>query len=131
MSETQTTKAVELRAHVLGAQDIAIAPVEIPEWGVTMHVKMMTVAERQRFEEKHIVERTKWARERLMVATVCDAEGNLVFGPDDIPILSTKNSKAADRLFDAAMRHNGILAEDVESLKKNSAPTPSNASSSS
>jgi hypothetical protein len=80
----------------------------------------MTAGERDQFEAAHRRQPDRDIRARLAVATVCDDAGQLVFSETDIPALSGKSARALDRIFAMAARVNGISAEDVDELRKNS-----------
>lgn len=115
--------AADLRSCILDCQDLPRQKVYVPEWSAHVWVRMLTVEERGEFEARHIVEKIRGVRERLIVATACDESGKSIFTDKDIPALAKKCAKAADRLFGAAMKHNGIMSEDVDTLKKNSETT--------
>jgi hypothetical protein len=59
-------------------------------------------------------------RARLVAATVCDRDGNLLFTNDDLSAISKKAGCALDRIFAAAAKHNRITPADIEELKKGS-----------
>jgi hypothetical protein len=121
----------DLRSAILAADDLSLMPVNVPEWGLVIYIATMTVKEREAFEARHIVDKVKWARERLIVATACDKDRNLLFTEADIDALSAKNAKACDRLFQAALELNAMGRDDIADLKKSSSTTRSDDSSSS
>jgi hypothetical protein len=106
--------------RILAVEDLKTRDVAIPEWGGSVTIRMMTAGERDAFEAAQAIEPHKDIRARLAVATVCDAEGRLLFGPEHVAALSAKSGRALDRIFAAAARLNGITAADVEELRKNS-----------
>jgi hypothetical protein len=116
------------RDQILGADDLPRVEVEVPEWGGSAFVRTMTGTERDRFESEHIKNPHRDIRARLVAATLCDEQGNLLFGPADVEALGRKGAAALDRVFAVALRLNGIGKADVEELEKNSAASPSAAS---
>jgi len=108
------------RDAILDANDLPVVRVPIPEWGGTVFIRTMTGGERDQFEAEWKKNPTDDIRARLAVATLCDAEGTLLFTPADVPLLSKKSSKALDRIFAASTAHSGLTDKDVEELRKNS-----------
>ena len=111
---------MDLKSTILGADDLTTKEVKVPEWGIDVRIRMMTAGQRDAFEAAQALDPHTDVRARLAVATICDADGNLIFTADDISALSKKSGRAMDRIFAAAARFNGITAADIEELKKNS-----------
>lgn len=107
------------RDSILAAKDFETETVEVPEWGGSVCVRMMSGRERDRFEADQRRDPYRDIRARLAAATLCDEAGALLFTPADIEALAAKSSKALDRVFDAAVRINKLSAADVEDLAKN------------
>lgn len=108
---------------ILGADDLITEDVEVPEWGGTVRVRMMTGAERDAFEES--LSRTKGKsvkanlanlRARLVAKTVVDEAGKRLFTDAEAGVLGQKSAAALDRVFDAARTLNGMTEKDVEEL---------------
>lgn len=60
-------------------------------------------------------------RAKLAVVTVCDAEGNLLFKPEDARVLNKMMSATnMERIVMAAQKLNAISEEEKEELLKNS-----------
>lgn len=125
------TKGYLEGADILDADDIQVQDVYVPEWGGTVKVRTMEGTERDAFEAASIGAPYKDLRARLAVATVCNADGSLMFTAQDIPRLTRKSSKALDRVFSVSTKLSGLSKEDVEELKKNSSQIPSSDSSTS
>ena len=59
-------------------------------------------------------------RAKLAVVCVCDADGKLLFKPNDFSILSQNISAAKlEKIVDVAQKLNGITEEDKEEMVKN------------
>jgi hypothetical protein len=126
------------RQQIVDAQDIKTQMVEVPEWGGSVVVRMMTGADRDRFEQSMVAIGADGKREpnltnmrsKLVAMCAVDEQGNLLFGPDEIDHLAKKSAAAIERVFVVAQELNGLAPKEVESAVKNSAPGPSDASTS-
>jgi hypothetical protein len=112
------------RQQILDVEDIKTEEVEVPEWGGTLVVKMMTGAERDRFEASIYGPSGKAKidniRAKLVAQTVIDPEtGEKMFSPADIDALGNKSAAALDRVFTASKKLSKITEDDVEELVKN------------
>jgi len=107
------------RAQILAASDFEMELVSVPEWGGDVYVRTFSASDRDRFESDYLASKTENIRAKLAVMTVCDEERNLLFTQDDIPALGAKSAKALDRIFEVAIRLNGIGKEDIEAAEKN------------
>lgn len=109
--------------QILNAEDLVTEDVEVPEWGGTVRVRMMTGAERDAFEaslaqQKGKSVRTNLAnlRARLVAKTAVNAEGKRLFTDEQAGVLGQKSAAALDRVFEAARKLNGMTEKDVEEL---------------
>ena len=114
------------RETILAANDLKPETVEVPEWGGSVYVRMLTGSERDAFEQSIVTGRGKNRttvmeniRARLCVLCLCDESGGRLFSDDDIDALGDKSAAALDRLFAVAQRVNGLSGEDVEDLAGN------------
>lgn len=128
---------MNLRDQILGADDIRLVPVEVPEWKATVYVRMLSGTERDRFEASLVKGQGKQRapdlanlRARLVVLCAVDAEGNRIFKDEDVAALGAKAAAPLDRLFTAAQSLNGLTEKDVEELAGNSGGAPSAVSTS-
>ncbi|MBE7197882.1 MAG: hypothetical protein INR70_08775, partial [Parafilimonas terrae] len=113
---------MNLRDAILSAPDIqtSLEPVDVPEWGVTVYVGVMSGTDRDRFESVQVSDRKfDDVRARLVAACLRDAEGRPVFTAADVPALGAKSGRVLDRLFSAAMRVNAIGPREIEELAGN------------
>lgn len=111
------------KEQILGADDLVVEQVEVPEWGGAVLVRTMTGKERDRFEELTYHDGgadLDNMRARLVSLTVVNEQGGAVFTEDDITALGKKSSKALDRVLDKARELNGLTREDLQALLKNS-----------
>ena len=114
------------REQILGADDLKIEEMEVPEWGGSICVRVMTGAERNQFV-KDILELEDSGdlaiRIKLCSIVVVNAQGKRLFTEEDIEALSEKSSQVLDRIYRKAEVLNCI--EDAGGLEKNSEETQS------
>ena len=111
------------REAILDADDLTTEDHEVPEWGGTVRVKMLTGTERDAFEAsvtetrgKNVKANLANVRARLVSLCLVDTTGRRLFAREDIPLLGRKSAAALDRVFDACRRLNRIGDQDVEEL---------------
>jgi hypothetical protein len=108
------------RDQILDADDKRYMEVDVPEWGGKLRVKTMTSAERQRFQAK-IQAQSKGVpddlMEQIVVACVVDENGDNLFTPEDIDLLSSKSSIPVSTVFSAAAELNGMTKGSIEQIK--------------
>lgn len=109
--------------QILAAEDLVTEDVEVPEWGGTVRVRMMTGAERDSFEDsltqtkgKNVKTNLANLRARLVARTVVDEDGKRLFTDAEAGVLGQKSAAALDRVFEAARKLNGMTEKDVEEL---------------
>jgi len=122
------------RAEIDAVADSVIELVDVPEWKGHVFVRTMDGADRDAWEAYCLSAEGKMSREnfraRLACATLCDESGARMYSLKDAPSLGLRNGRALDRIFDAAVRLNGLGQKDIEELSKNSGSGPSAASGS-
>ena len=125
---------MNLREQLLGADDLPVEAVEVPEWGVTVWVRSLMAHERDALEMEIAASKDRSVenlRGRLCALCIVDEEGNRVFSLEDAEALGRKSARALDRVFEVALRLNGMSARDVDDLVGTSAAGPSGSSASS
>lgn len=111
------------KAAILAAEDLTRERVDVPEWGGSVWLAVMSGAVRDAFEaglqngsgsvNLHMV------RARLLVKVLVDDAGARLFTEEDIATLAQKSGAVLDRLFERASRLNHLSRGDVETLAKN------------
>jgi hypothetical protein len=111
--------------------------VDVTPWGevdpdtgkpipTSVFVRELSSRERDMFEES--VHKGKGAkrelnfinaRAKLVAVACCDADGNLIFQPEDVEWLTNKPVGFLNRIYNAAMKINGFTDEDEEELLGN------------
>lgn len=113
------------KEQILAANDTETQDIEVPEWGGTVRIAVMSGWARDQYESGLYRNRGKLdtvenLRARFLSYCVVDADGNLVFAADDVIALGKKSVKALDRVFDAATSLNHTGVDGLEEAAKNS-----------
>jgi hypothetical protein len=128
-------------ADILGMSDIEIRPVDVPEWPMggkpgRVYVRTLSGTNREKYLdslrkiEGHGRKQTvkvilAEAGAKLLVLTLCDSKGTLLFNAAQIAQLGAKSSKALQRCIDASSELNGLGDTAVDDAKNDSSPTES------
>ena len=110
------------KEQILAADDMGLKEVEVPEWGGNVFVRVMTVGERDSYENEWIVNKNKGVenfRSKFLQRVLCDEKGELLFTASEIDLLAKKSARVITRIWEAAMKHNALTDGDVEELAKN------------
>lgn len=115
------------REMILNCDDLKTQEIEIPEWGGTVTIRMMTGRERDAFEASIVDSKGGTRamkfdniRAKLVAKTVIDPDTKeLMFTVADVEALGNKSAAALDRIFSASQKLSKITEEDVEELVKN------------
>lgn len=116
---------------ILAAADLKAEIVEVPEWGGSVRIGVMSGACRDAFmtEVAGGVRLSEYAA-RLLAKTVLDENNAPLFTKEQIEPLQGKNKDVLDRLLAVANRINGVGATATEEIAKNSDAAPSGVSGS-
>jgi len=135
--------AVIGKNNILKAVELKRELVPVPEWGGDVWVQEMD-AEQRDFFDRWIVQRdmkdengkyiypehrSGGMRLRILIATLVDENGKLMFSDLDLPDLAKKSGKVVARLSDVGMKLSGMSDESKADLTKNSEPVPNEDSS--
>lgn len=110
------------KEQILSADDLGLLEVNVPEWGGSVFIRVMSVGERDSYENDWMVNKSKGVdnfRSKFLQRVLCDDKGELLFTAAELPILAKKSAAVMGRLWEAAMRHNKLSDADVEELAKN------------
>lgn len=111
------------KSAILGAADLKHEDVEVPQWGGTVRVRMMSGRERDEFRSALAEEGTVPVGRfsaALLAATCVDEGGVRLFTMEDMEALQAKSAKSLDAPAAVAMRLNGLGGAAVEEAVKNS-----------
>jgi len=107
---------------IVSANDKKMVDFDVPEWGGSVKLRVMTGTERDRFESEFVGgnKTVDMVRAKLVAKCLCDDDGKRLFEEKEIPQLGEKSAAVLDRLFTECMKLNRFTKDDVEELAKNS-----------
>jgi hypothetical protein len=113
------------RDAILNAQDTVTEDVSVPEWGGTVRVRSMTIAERMEFSRRATDGNTRHVGVWLLALLAVDEHGNRLFSEAEmtsvLDALEKKNAHAIESVVGAILKVNRIGGEqEVEDARKNS-----------
>jgi hypothetical protein len=110
------------REQILAADDLGLLEVNVPGWGDTVFIRVMTCGERDSYENDWVANKGKGVenfRTKFLSRCLTDAKGQRLFTDADVPLLAAKSAGVLNALFAKAMAHNALSDHDVEELAKN------------
>jgi hypothetical protein len=110
------------KEQILAADDLGLLEVQVPEWGGSVFIRVMSVGERDAYENDWLVNKSSGVenfRAKFVQKVLCNERGDLLFTKNEIDQLARKSAKVMSTLWEAAMRHNKLSESDVEELAKN------------
>lgn len=109
MSEKKILSADDIFA----AEDIQTCEVDVPEWGGTVVLKMLTGEQMIAFWEKNKKSESE-AMANLIAMSAVKPDGSPLFTEEQVSRLKKKSFKAMTRLQDAALKLNGLKDKDKQ-----------------
>jgi hypothetical protein len=110
---------------ILGADDLKHEDIDMPQWGGTVRVRMMTGGERDEFRALIAASDEGVAIGRfaasLLAITLVDEHGARLFTIEEIDHLAEKSAASIDKIAAVSMRLNGLGGVASEVATKNSA----------
>jgi len=114
---------MSIKEQIIAARDVKVQPVDVPEWGVALHVRVMSGKARDRYEHA-VMDRRKdgtvdvsGLRALLIALTACDEAGVAVFAEADVPAIEEKSAEVLQRIFEASAKLNGLMPKDAEEAR--------------
>lgn len=112
---------MDIREAIRTANDLKLTPCEVPEWGMTLHLRQLNVGERLELF-RVLGDDTNKDKLLYVVAilfTACDPDGKRLFTLEDYDLLNAKNGEVILRLGREAAKLNKLVGEPIEDAKKN------------
>ena len=111
------------REAILGAQDLKTEDVDVPEWGGTVRVRVLTGMERDGFGSALLGPDGKPSMRdyqvKLLARCLVGEDGQPLFATDEIALLGNKSAPALQRVYDVAERLNSMTQASAEAAEKN------------
>ena len=110
------------KEQILAADDMGLLEVQVPEWGGSVFIRVMTVGERDAYENDWVLNKTKGVdnfRAKFLAKCLCDDKGQRLFSESEVVQLAGKSAKVMSRIWQRAMEHNALSEKEVEELAKN------------
>jgi hypothetical protein len=119
--------AITTKEGILSRKDTGrCVPFEVPAWGETVYIKLLTLGEKTSFEKSFVKQRGKetWQdmenfTSKLLCACLCDENGKLLFEMTDASLVAELLAEEAEPIFDECMRVNKYAQKNVEETAKN------------
>lgn len=108
--------AILNRDAILGARDLPTKEVPVPEWGGSVYVRPLSVAEA---EHLMTLGEGKSYQVTLAAQTICDADGNRVFTNEDVEALMKKSAMAITRIVVAVQAISALSVKEAEDVQGN------------
>lgn len=89
------------------ARRSTLLPVTVPGLDLTVHIRQVTVAEANRFQECPKPDRLA----NILILGVCDEQGEPLFNASDLPALSELPLALVNPIVEAFNQHNGFGEE--------------------
>jgi len=98
---------MSLREKILTAEDRSPLAVDVPEWGVTVYVRPLSLAQRVAIAGagKDVTDA------HFVVQGLYDADGERVFTPDDVAALQEKHGAVLSRLAKLVIDQSGLSGD--------------------
>src|SRR4051812_36487048 len=103
---------VTIRDQILSAPDTRLEPVEVPEWGCTVFVPVLTIADQA--EMARLAKTSKSADPNVTAAifVIRDADGRRVFSDEDAAAVAVKSLAVFNRVVAKFNEINGLAGDD-------------------
>jgi len=93
--------------------------VSVPEWGFDVYVRVLTVGERDAYENlwlKHSKGGVKDFRSEYLCRVLCDENGQRLYADSDVAEVAALDGSILARVFDIAASHNKLTETDIREL---------------
>lgn len=110
------------RAAIIGAQDLKTIDIEVPEWGGTVRLRMLTASERFAVNDAANASGEfdpSVFQTVLIERTAVNEDGSPLFDKGDSAALGAKCSSAIATVFAAAAELNGLGPKSTDAAEKN------------
>ena len=85
---------MNLKQSIIDANDSALTLEHVPEWCCDVYIRQLTVADRLQLMEKVNDDNAGKLSVFILMFTLCDSDGKLLFTNDDYDVLGSKKCKS-------------------------------------
>jgi len=110
------------KAQILAVDDRLTKDIDVPEWGDSVLLRVMSGTERESFEREWQSTEDKLLPQyklKMLRRCLCDVDGKPLFDDTELAALGEKSALVIERLFKQCMRLNGFESGTVEEAAKN------------
>lgn len=114
--------ALLTKDEIFEADDLQYIEMEIPEWGGSVRIGVLSGYDRERFEKEWTEDKVLdefQARVNYLAACLIDENGKPMFTRDELHKLNKKNWLILERIIKRSMQLSAIGNKSVEALAKN------------
>jgi hypothetical protein len=107
------------KEQILAADDLGLLKVHVPEWGGDVYIRVMSVGERDAYENEWMRKKETGVddfRSKFLVRCLVDEKGQRLFDNGDVAKLAAKSAKVVNRVWQSAMEHNNLSDQEVERI---------------
>lgn len=93
--------------------------VHVPEWGFDIYVRVLTVGERDQYENMWLARGhggVKDFRSQYLCRVLSDEAGKRIYTDDDVQEVAQLDGSVLARVFDIAASHNKLTEKDIREL---------------
>lgn len=112
-------------SEIIAVNDRKIIPVEVPEWGGTVHLRSLSLGELSGLDREFSDSKTGMINphkgpyvEKFLALSICDAGGVPLFSVDQLGELSKKSYKVLAFLSEKATELSRTRQVDLEDLQR-------------
>ena len=112
----------QIKEAALKAEVSSMKEIDVPRWGGSIFLKVMSVGERDRYENEWQHSNNRGMDDfstKFLMSCVAERDGKLMFKQEDIQWLRKEPADLMRMLWNEAMALNKLTSEDVEELAKN------------
>lgn len=111
------------REQILKAEDRASEVIEVPEWGGSVKIQMLSGGQREDYDRSMITAEGEINQSdfktKLVSLSIVDEDNKAMFSLKDVKALRAKSARALDRVFLAADKLSRVSMAALEESEKN------------
>lgn len=114
----------DLLAKIKAADKQDLKEVDVPEWGIKVYIRQLTVGERDSLESEVYNNKATGnaldnMRSRFLARVMCDEKGKPLCKPNEFEQIANLSARPMERIFEAAQAHCRLDGDAIETTAKN------------